>query len=65
MNSIEEKRRSQKCLRGTLEQMQKGPRHCKGGQKKKKKKTTYGPVHDIDLSIFQEGPLKGETCIEI
>ena len=33
--------------------------------KKKKKKKTYSPAHDIDPSSFQEGALKGETCIEI
>ena len=36
MNSIEEKKRPQKCQRGTLKQRQGGPRHPKSGQKKKK-----------------------------
>ena len=63
MNSIEEKRRSQKCPRGIPEQRQEGPRHPKGGPKKKNK-ITYSPAQDIDLSSIQDDSLKGETCIE-
>ena len=63
MKSIEEKKRPQKCQRGTLKQRQEGPRHPKGGQQKNK--ITYSPAHDIDPSYIQEGLLKCETCIEI
>ena len=43
MNSIEKKKETpKKCPNETQEQRQEGPRHLKGGQKKKKIEALFG-----------------------